>query len=347
MPSLLVAPLLAAGWLAGVPAPALAQQAAVAEALFKEGKALLRDGDYAKACPKLAESQRIDPSSGTLLNLALCQRKAGNTASAWATYLEAARLARQQKRDEVAKEAQQKAEELEPDLSYLTIVVAAAVPELTVRRDDITLEASSLGSKLPVDPGQHTVVASAPGYESITLQVTIGASRDAQTLNMPVLKPLGATPAPTTNQAPTQQPPAATKASPPPLSPPPPQPKTGRKTAAYVIGAGGLVATAVGATFGALALSSYADAEKKCQTHTACSDDAMTTRERAGTRATIANVGIGVGVIALATSGVLLLTSDGETRNATARPNKPRPARLGLEPVIGNGSGGLSLTGAF
>ncbi len=49
-----------------------------AEALFREGREAMKRGDYAVACPKFEESQKLDPANGTLLNLALCEEALGH-----------------------------------------------------------------------------------------------------------------------------------------------------------------------------------------------------------------------------------------------------------------------------
>src|SRR5204863_10189231 len=71
-----------------------AGDAATAEALFREGRALMEAGNYKAACPKLEESYAQDPATGTLLALGICQERAGLTASAWATYSDAATRAK-------------------------------------------------------------------------------------------------------------------------------------------------------------------------------------------------------------------------------------------------------------
>src|SRR5882762_4535782 len=61
-------------------------------------------------------------------------------------------------------EASRRAKELEPILSHITITVTVRAPGLRLQRDDVILEDAALASEIPVDPGQHVMSASAPGY---------------------------------------------------------------------------------------------------------------------------------------------------------------------------------------
>src|SRR5450432_2466634 len=66
----------------------------LAQSLFEQGKQLMQAGRYADACPKLEESQRLDPGGGTMLNLALCYEDEGKISTAWADFKEALSMAR-------------------------------------------------------------------------------------------------------------------------------------------------------------------------------------------------------------------------------------------------------------
>src|SRR5687768_7618823 len=79
-------------WLASGLAAGASDKAA-AEALFDQGVRLMKQNNFADACPKLEESDRIDPAVGTLLYLGECYERVGKTASAWATFREAASIA--------------------------------------------------------------------------------------------------------------------------------------------------------------------------------------------------------------------------------------------------------------
>src|SRR5215472_3244398 len=67
------------------PTSALAQarDPAAAEELFRKGREAIRRGDYAAGCPMFEESQRLDPSVGTLMNVADCEEHDGALATAW------------------------------------------------------------------------------------------------------------------------------------------------------------------------------------------------------------------------------------------------------------------------
>lgn len=273
----LVAPLL-------VTAPAQADVAA-AEALYREGRALMEKGDLDAGCPKLAESQRLDPSSGTALNLALCHFKQGKTATAWAEYLVAARLARQQGKPERVEEAQKRAAELEKDLSHLTILAPSPLPGLEVRRDDVLVEAGSFGTKLPIDPGKHRVVVTAPGHAPKTLEIVIGAARDAQSLTIPALEKAAA--------------PASDSGA--------PREASGPGALPWVVGGAGVAIAGVGAAFGGLALAAYGDAKAACPSRTGCSTEALDLRSQANVRAKVADVMIPVGIAAVGAGVVLYI----------------------------------------
>src|SRR5258706_15325227 len=153
----------------------------------------------------------MDPSSGRLLNLADCHGREGKTASAWAEFLTAVRMAKHQGDDARWDEAARRAKELEPAPSHVTIKVEARPPGLRVQRDDVTLEDAALSSPIPVDPGQHLVTAYAPGRKRWSKSFRIGANADTQEVVIPALEveERAALPAASPDAAPTSRSPTA------------------------------------------------------------------------------------------------------------------------------------------
>src|SRR6185503_4280485 len=124
---------------------------ALAETLFQEGKALMREGNFEAACPKLAESFQQDPASGTLLALAVCRERKGELASAWATYTEVAGRSHDEGKKDREAAAREKAASLETRLSWLELLVppaVAALPNLELKRNGQSVPRAAWGSVL-------------------------------------------------------------------------------------------------------------------------------------------------------------------------------------------------------
>src|SRR5579862_9018298 len=160
-------------------------QKAAAQALFEQGRALVEQGRFADACPKLAESERLDPGIGTMLWLADCYENASRTASAWASFKEAAAAAAM-KHDERERVARERAAQLEPKLARLIIAVGPSAGErIEVRRDGVTLGSAEWGVPIPVDPGPHSVTASAPGRLRWSATVELANGPDVVEVTIP------------------------------------------------------------------------------------------------------------------------------------------------------------------
>jgi hypothetical protein len=167
-----------------------ASDSATAQALFDRAKRLMRDGKFAEACSALEESQRVESRSGTALNLADCYEHAGRLASAWSTFLEAARLAKATGNAEREHGARERAAALAPRLSNLVISTpsAASTPGLEIRRDGELVGSAQLGLPLPADSGKHTVAAKAPGRKPWQTEVTVQGSASTANVAVPDLE---------------------------------------------------------------------------------------------------------------------------------------------------------------
>jgi hypothetical protein len=145
-----------------------------AEALYQEGRALLSAGHIDRACQKFAESQAMDPATGTLLNLAACRQRQGKLASAWAAFTKAEAAADHDGRADRVRFAREQRALIEPRLSYVTIHAPfPAAFSLEVRLDDQIVPRDALGKPLPVDPGTHLISADAPRSVPFRRQVEV------------------------------------------------------------------------------------------------------------------------------------------------------------------------------
>jgi hypothetical protein len=289
------------------PAGARAQSAtdsATAESLFNEALALLEAKKAAEACPKLEASQRLDPGVGTLLYLADCYQQVGRTASAWATFREAAYMAKDRK-DEREPVAVESAQALEPKLSYLKLEVTP--PEgvtLEIKRDGQVIPEAVWNTAIPVDPGSHTVEVSAPGKKPWSTTITIAEGPRQESVAIPLLED-----APLPPPAPLTAPPVDPK----------PEPQLGtQKIAGWAllgVGSAGLI---TGGVLALLARGNDSDADAECRPDRPglCNPAGVELGESAQTKATWAGISAGVGLAALGAGVTLLLTAPSASESA-------------------------------
>jgi hypothetical protein len=302
-----------------------------ATALFDEGRKLMAQHKYGEACPKLAESQRIAPSGGTLINLAECYEHGGQTASAWGAWKDVASRANAAGKADVEKNAIARAAALEPNLAKLTISVSqdSDVPGLEVKRDGVDLGHAEFGLPIPVDPGSHKVEAVAPKKKAFTTQIDVAPKQTDAHVTVTLANDEQAIAAQTAATPPPQVTPA----------PPPPESASGsgslQRTLGWVgvgVGAAGL---AVGAIFGLTAMSKASQASNDGCKGSTCNGlhaaEGVQATKDGLTDATISTVGFIAGGVLAATGIVLVVTApSGKTVHAA--------------PAVGSNFLGLSLS---
>jgi serine/threonine-protein kinase len=306
----------------GVAPAARAQSNKVAaEALFEEGRRLLSEGKVADACPKFADSQGLDPSPGTLLNLASCYEKLGMTASAWATYREAASLAAASARADLVAVGQKHADSLAPKLSRLSIVVPNPVEGMQIQRDGVNVTAAERGVAIPVDPGRHRIDVRAPKKRPWTGTIDVVESGASLSLTIPALE----------DAPPEPSPPAAAPAGP--VLASLPEPGQGGWGAQRMIGAvvagAGAVGLGVSLVFALGARSKYNDSLAFCpQDKNVCTDDGVQKRDDARAAGNVATVAFALGATAVAAGAALFIF-------APKREARPAVFALRAAPTLG------------
>ncbi|WP_146647362.1 hypothetical protein [Labilithrix luteola] len=313
-------------------APAHAGNEAAAQALFDEAKKLVGEKRYAEACPKFAESNRLDRGAGTLIHLADCYEKNGQVASAWATFTDAASAAQALGRKDWEDLARKRATTLEPKLSRIAVKVPSPTPGLEITRDGEKVAEPSWGMSLPVDPGTHTLEARAPGHESFKTTVSLTKPGETKEVVVPKLADLPASAQQTSSpvKAETNDTPIGSDT----------HAGGGQRTAGLVVGGVGIVGLAVGTITGLMATSKNKDSKDQCPNAGPCaSREGVDANESAKSLATVSTVGFIAGGLLAAGGAVLYLTAPSGS--------SPKTGRLSVTPSVSKGSAGLSLGGTF
>jgi hypothetical protein len=226
-----------------------ARDPALAEQLFKSAQTCLAANDWACACSKFSASMEADPSVSTQINIAKCQEHDGKLTLAWTTLQDALKLNRtitysdESRRTKLGEYAQKVLDALEPRIPKLRISVTGRPEGLQIRRNGKIVPLGALDESIRVDPGEHEIVAEAPGFATERRTVKL-AERAIEEISLTLTKAAPA-PAPTGVAVPKEGPdePRTSK-----VLPTPPSPSDGwRRPAGFAIaGAGGAGLLAAG-----------------------------------------------------------------------------------------------------
>jgi len=303
-------------------------------------------GELQLACAEFAESQRLDPAPGTLLNLAKCEEKQHKVASAHAHVTEALRtLPKGDPREPYAKKQLADLDDRAPRLTIFLAEGDAPVNDVQVTCDDAEI---ALGAPLRLNPGMHVVVVRAEGHdptrealtlaehESVPLVVRVGPR------TAPPPAPPPPVPAPLAPPIPKTAPPAR-------VVPPPPAPRSAPmaslraedgpssrpKWATGFMIVGGLT-VATGIVTGVM-VGSAADTYKQNCTSAGCYAAGLDAASRGRTLEVLSPVTLGAGGLLFALGFYLAVT-----------PTQSKgPSRPALAPIVGPGLAGAAFGGRF
>jgi hypothetical protein len=326
--------------------PAFAQTEAdknQARILGQEGQAALDAKDFKTAEDRFRRAYTLYPNAPTLaLGLARALAGNGKVVAAEETYNKIIRDGAPPGNQVFAKavdDAKAEIGSVSSKIAYATLNVTG--PETSkVTLDGQSLAWAALGGKRPVDPGDHTLKATAEGYKPAESRFRVDPGKET-VVSVTMEKESGGAGAVT-------PPPGGTTTTPPPpgsATTPPPGGDTGlhvstkggssNKTLGFVaLGVGG-AGLAVGAITGLIAIGKHGDLKDKCTLpNSACPPDQQDNLDSYHTMGTISTIGFVVGGVGLAAGAILILTAPKETAQSAY-----------ISPYVGPGSFGA--TGRF
>jgi len=310
-------PLMVALAVATLPAPARAQDPSVdtsAEALkrareqFGQALALQTAGDWAGALALLKEVAAVKSTPQVRFNMALCEEKLGKLVAALGDYELAAADARAEKADQVAEEVEGRLESLRQRIPKLTITRGAGAEATSVMVDSVSLGDQVIGTPMPIDPGPHTVEATAPGFKPFRRSLRVAEQQD-ETVEIV----LEAEPPPPPVVGPSSEAVRGTGRSP---------------VLGYVIGGIGVAALGASGVFFGLRAVKISDLDKACPDRRCPSRAQQSDIDAGKMYTTLANVTLAVGAAAVAGGLVLVLTSGPSTEASVALAPAPGGAQL-------------------
>jgi hypothetical protein len=321
---------------------------AIAEQLFERGRAQLDVNEVSAACDSFAESQRLDPGTGTILNLAACHQREGKLASAWVEFRDAVAALHRENRPDRLRYALDRLAEIRPQLAFLTLMVPESplghAP--VVRLDGRELGPAAWSVAIPIDAGWHEAVAQSEGGGPWRATVNI-RNGEHRVVSIPAhVAPAGI--AIRDREDVVAAPVASAPVAPPPVAPDRAVKESfdtdraprRRRMAGIVVGGLGLAALGVGGYFGVHAAGLWGQRNDHCPMNV-CTAEGLQFGERADSAAAVATWTMAGGAVAIGAAAVLFLWPGSKSSTKVARTGPS------IETVFIDGKTGLGIGGVF
>ncbi|HQP37815.1 MAG TPA: hypothetical protein PLI95_21680 [Polyangiaceae bacterium] len=282
-------------WAVGVsPESATAIQREQAQARFVRGRTHFDKRGFDKALEEFRASHDIVSSPNTRLMIARCLREMGRHVEAYAefgrTAIEAKELERSDRRyQQAAQSAASERKDLEPKLGFLALEIRNPGPDTEVRVAGEQIRRAAWAEPAPVIPGATTIEVVTPGSDPVSKRVEVAAG-ERKSLSIDAKGGASTT----SSSSDTAVVSGSTTG--------------GMRTWAYVAGGVGLAGLATFGLFGAMANSSHEELEGLCP-NGQCPPGAQKDIDAGKRQQRIANIGLGVGLVGLATGVTLFVLS--------------------------------------
>ena len=316
------------------PSPArAADETAKARTTFQEGVQLEAAGNYATALGKFQEVAAIKRTPTVVFHIAFCQEKLGHLVEALGGY----RIA------EHEAEGDPKMAKVQQTAAEAIAALDKRVPSLTVKRgknadlakisiDGVELGSTSLDKAQQVDPGSHSIDATAPGVEPFhqVIKMAEGETKsvDVTFKDKPVAGP--------------KTPPGEDKGGgkkdedkPPAESP---------SILPYVVGGAGIASLLLSGVFFLQEKGAESDLNNQCKGNI-CPASASSTGDKGKSMALLGNITFGLGIVGVGVGTYLLVTQKPSAEPAAAAVKKQPSYDVRISPT--NGGMGASLVGTF
>jgi tetratricopeptide (TPR) repeat protein len=312
----------------------------MAQDLVEEGRVLGQQGKWSDALERFRKAASVSPKTTPQLAfyVGYAEERVGKLVAADVDLRRAIELAHAAGNEQVAKAARAELPDLEARTPALTIVVNGTAAPVSLTIDGGALGVAALGSPVPLDPGDHTIVvrfAAGPVSKEVSL-----VEHQRATVTIDPLQGLATSPLESPTSPPLPPPPTTG------TTPPTPEASggNGRKVLSLVVMGAGGAALVTGGVFYLLARSAISPVTSACPSSpcVAPSGSPLPSDYRdAQSKQTIAVALASAGGVVAATGLVLLVTGGSNAPSASAASN------VQLAPWLGPGGGGASLGGSF